>query len=557
MPAFSCQLKSFQSRRESFALLSCLILLVVAAITGCNKYQAPANAPVKPIPQVVIDPSEVVSTIDRLTYGSNQQLIPEVPFRRVGGNRMTGYNWEINSSHAGVDYKNVNDRWLNTQIGLDPSNSHPAGWILASVAQHKSDSADSLVTIPLAGYVAADATGKSVSRGEAAPSKRWVKAQARKPNQQFGSLDLRDKSVFVDEEVAWLVSKLGASNAGGIRYYALDNEPSLWSATHPRLHPKKTTYKELTSRTTAAAEAVLSVDPNAEIVGPSLYGWYGHQVLQDAPDAKTFNKEHGNFSAYYLSQMRKASEQKGKRLLHIFDFHWYPEAEGGGTRIARGEGESQTKPAVVEARLQAPRSLWDPTYVEDSWIASGIGNQPIQLIPRMQKIIDENYPDTRLGILEYNYGAGHHVSGGLATADVLGIFGRYGVAACLWVEQEHNEFEKTAFRLYLNYDGRGASFQKLALNVPVGAPQLESIYAARSEDSKTFTFVVINKQPSSVLSKKIQLKDTQAQGALRAFRFGPGTTKILPVADEQLRPVEGGFEIKCPPHTATMIELKY
>ena len=133
---------------------------------------------------------------------------------------------------------------------------------------------------------------------------------------------------------------------------------------------------------------------------------------------------------------------------------------------------------------------------------------------------------------------------------------RYGVAACLWVEREENEFEKTAFSLYLNYDGQGASFQNQALNIPQETPQVESIYASRSEDSKTITVVLINKQASSALKKKIQLQGVQEKPTLRGFRFGPKITAILAVSEEELRAVEGGFEIECPPHTATMIEIK-
>jgi len=173
----------------------------------------------------------------------------------------------------------------------------------------------------------------------------------------------------------------------------------------------------------------------------------------------------------------------------------------------------------------------------------------------MQKIIEENYPGTRLAFLEYNYGAGHHFSGGLATADVLGIFGRYGVAACYWVMQEEHEFEKSAFELYLNYDGEGASFEKQAIGLAATSPQQESIYAACSEDKKSITVVLINKQADRVLEKQIRLKGVEGTPAVRAFRFGSGHSEIRPVS-EGLDPAEGGFEIKCPPHTATLVELK-
>ena len=41
--------------------------------------------------------------------------------------------------------------------------------------------------------------------------------------------------------------------------------------------------------------------------------------------------------------------------------------------------------------------------------------------------IAAHYPGTKLSISEYNYGAGGDISGGIAQADVLGVFGREGL----------------------------------------------------------------------------------------------------------------------------------
>ncbi|MCJ7701080.1 MAG: hypothetical protein MUO62_05820 [Anaerolineales bacterium] len=70
-------------------------------------------------------------------------------------------------------------------------------------------------------------------------------------------------------------------------------------------------------------------------------------------------------------------------------------------------------------RLRSTRSLWDLDYIDESWI-----NQPVALIPTMKKWIAENYPGTRLGISEWNWGADETMKGALAIADVLGIYGK-------------------------------------------------------------------------------------------------------------------------------------
>ena len=86
-------------------------------------------------------------------------------------------------------------------------------------------------------------------------------------------------------------------------------------------------------------------------------------------------------------------------------------------------------------------------------------------------------------------------------------------------------------------------------------PQRESIYAACSKDKKTVTVVLINKQAGGVLNRQIRVKGIQDVPAIRAFRFGPGYSELRQVS-EDLEPSDGGFDIKCPPHTATIVELK-
>jgi len=113
----------------------------------------------------------------------------------------------------------------------------------------------------------------------------------------------------------------------------------------------------------------------------------------------------------------------------------------------------------VEARLQAPRSLWDETYIETSWITQDSTHGPIHLIPRLQAKIDQHYPGTKMSISEYNYGAGGDISGGLAQADVLGVFGREGLfAATVWLMSASNSFLYAGFAMYRNYDGNSATF---------------------------------------------------------------------------------------------------
>ena len=193
--------------------------------------------------------------------------------------------------------------------------------------------------------------------------------------------------------------------------------------------------------------------PEALVLGPVSCGWEGYLTLQNAPDAAA----DGDFLDWYMDRLRLASVAAGHQLIDVLDLHWYPEATGGRERIT----DTGTSSAVVEARLQAPRSLWDPTYTEATWITQWSTQGPIALLPRLEAKIAAHDPGLMLSLSEYNYGGGQDISGGIAQADVLGILGRYGVyAAALWELSADESFIYGAFAMYRNYDGQGSAFRE-------------------------------------------------------------------------------------------------
>src|ERR1019366_5993457 len=216
--------------------------------------------------------------------------------------------------------------------------------------------------------------------------------------------------------VSWLTK---AADPTATILFQLDNEPDLWSSTHAEVHPVAVTYAELAQRDIEYAKAIKAVVPGAKVVGPVNYGWAGYVNLQSATDSSA----DGDFITWWLGQMKAAETSAGKRVVDDLDLHWYPEATGGGARIT----DDGTGAAEVAAREQAPRSLWDMTYTETSWITQSSTNGPITLIPREMQKIAQTYPGTKLSFSEWNYGGGTDISGAIASADVLGIFGSYGV----------------------------------------------------------------------------------------------------------------------------------
>jgi hypothetical protein len=196
--------------------------------------------------------------------------------------------------------------------------------------------------------------------------------------------------------------------------------------------------------------------------------------------------------------MQQAQRTPGRRLLDVLDVHWYPEARGGNVRVC----EDEARPDVAAARVQSPRSLWDPTYKEASWIANDVLRGPIRLLPRLQEKIDKHYPGTRLAITEYYYGGGADISGAIAEADVLGIFGREGLfAAALWhIGRTDDRFIYAAFAMFRNYDGKGGCFGDTGLAAKTSDVERTSIYASQDKQNRVF-LVAINKSNGPVAAQ--------------------------------------------------------
>src|SRR5262249_26463361 len=130
---------------------------------------------------------------------------------------------------------------------------------------------------------------------------------------------------------------------------------------------------------------------------------------------------------------------------------------------ANGVSLSDDESAATSAlRLRTVKSLYDPTYADESWINT-MGMGPVKLIPRLRAWIDGRFTGAaatarpKIAISEDNWGNDAGPSPALAQAEVLAVFGREGVdLATRWVAPDDGTKLEDAFLLYLNYDGAGA-----------------------------------------------------------------------------------------------------
>lgn len=453
---------------------------------------------------------------------------------REGGNRFTAYNWETNASNAGNDYFFENDDYL--AVSNDP------GWTVRQFLRAVQGArAAALVTVPTLGYVSADKTtemngSRDVGQTPNYLETRFLRSYPSKPGSPpMYPPDLTDRAVYQDGFVAWVEHVKSATTPV---WFSLDNEPDLWSGTHRRIERSKTTYERIISNNIAYARMIKSVAPDSLVFGPVNYGWQGMKSFQDAPDAAG-----RPFVETYLDAVRKASKSAHRRLVDVYDFHWYPEATGGGVRIIYGQ--SPDKPETEAARIQSPRSLWDPTYVEKSWITNSLGGKPIMMLPRMAEKVAKHFPGTKLAITEYEFGGRTKMSGALAQADALGVFGRYGLfAACHWGINHTEKPVDAAFEAFTNFDRRGGRFGDRELAVQGEDPASNSVYAALdSHNRRRMTIVVINKtaEPMQLL---LSPRGFSAR-SVRAFAVVSGSYDDPAAAEARLD--DGRIALTAPP----------
>ncbi len=498
---------------------------------------------------IVVDPTKTIRPISPYVYGVNSQKATGLgtTVRRMGGNRQTAYNWELNASNAGADYRHQSDDWPCTVLGYKKC-GEPGAQFTEFAAENKTLGAETIATVPMLDYVSADKS-LEVHEGDKPPSKRWLKSLPHKPSAFADPPDRADDSVYQDEFVHFLVHKLGKAKDGGIKFYSLDNEPALWPITHPRIHPDKTSYQEVVTRTEALAKQITTLDPSALVLGGVMFGWSEYLSLSDAPDSKEQNAKYDTYVDFFLASMKNLEAKNHRRLMHVFDVHWYPEARG-----AKRITDEDNSPKTIEARVQAPRALWDPTYRERSWIDEKWGKS-IRLVPWLKEKIDKRYPGTKLSMTEYDFGGSDHISGGLAQVDVLGVLGREGVfLANYWGKGAGNgempPYIAAAFKLYRNFDGKGGTFGDTAVTTTADVAKTSVFAASDSKRPNQLFVVVINKDLRAKYSGTVTIRGAAKYTSAQAYSLDKSGPEVRPGQKVELH--DNRLQYALPPLSATL-----
>jgi hypothetical protein len=305
------------------------------------------------------------------------------------------------------------------------------------------------------------------------------------------------------------------------------------------------TADEIVTRNETFAAAVKSAWPDAKVFAP-VVAQDGVLYGGDYSDPKLTST---TFTDYYLGQMAAASASAGHPLLDVYDVHYY------------------TSNGSTSQCVQVPRMFWDPAFrdfsasqtdaIDFGW--SGQNNDfdtklyPRQMIPRLLGKIDQAYSGKgttapALSFSEYNPGCETSIEGGVAEADLLGIFGREGVfAATAWPLKSITSssgaltnYLVAAYDLYRNYDGAGGVVGDTSVRATTSSDHDSSVYAfSHSTDPGRVDVVAINKT-SSALPVTIRIAAAPALTKVGAYTLQGAKAGVAAAASAPAVSCSGG-----------------
>lgn len=488
-------------------------------------------------------PTEEQGMIDPHIYGmsfADREIAAELdlPINRWGGNAKTRYNWKESVSNRASDWYFLNAP-EGASKGVDVNNLPDTATFNHFIQQNLETGTDTVLTASLIGWTPSGRNsncGFSVSKygpQDSVESYHPDCGNGIRNGTLLKGTSPEDTSIPIDETYTqeWLEYISQRYGDQAVEFMALDNEPMLWNHTHRDVHPEGVSYDEIRDLALQYAPAIKQSNPNIQVLGPVVWGWTAyHYSAKDAEggDAWWLNPSdrnaHGGqpFLEWYLDEMATYESETGLRPIDYLDIHFYPQQQN--VKLS-----NDVSLATQRLRLRSTRSLWDPTYVDESWI-----NESVELIPRMKRMIANHYPGTKLAITEYEWGAPKHINGALAQADVLGIFGREGTdMAMYWANARPAYPVAYAFRIYRNYDGRGSKFGDQGIRATSSDQEKVSIYAATRNDG-ILTIVIVNKSLEDI---EINLAVPTVVGTAKVYQYSEQELNQIVRLDD--RPLNG------------------
>lgn len=521
-----------------FISIALLGTLLVFAQNPATSVSVDAKANLRPI-----NPN-----IYGIAYGDAHDMQAlNASLNRWGGNSTTRYNWQLDAHSAASDW------YFETYSDGAGTPSGSADQYVAT-SRSANNGGQPMFTIPMIDYLANLGTNRSTlagfsvkKYGAQTATDQWnpdagngISAATGKNITGNSPQDtgVPNSTAIQQSWVQHFVSTFGPSTStGGVKYYILDNEPSLWHSTHRDVHPNPATYQEMYNKIVAYATAIRAADPNAKIVGFEEWSWWAMYFsgFDQANGASAANSDYNthNHTYYYpwlLQQLYAYKQQTGTQLIDVLTVHCYNAAPGNNDDSLTGQ----------QARNRETRILWDPTFQDPSWYGDiGINGRVLNWIPTLKAMVNQYHPGLQIGCTEYNWGDEPNLNGATTQADVLGIYGREGFdLATRWTVAKNTGTTPTTYfptylasQIYRNYDGNNSTFGDVSVSAATANPDNLSAFASTRSSDGALTVMVINKQQGST-PVNLSLANFATGGTAQAWQINSASqTSIARLAD--------------------------
>lgn len=471
---------------------------------------------------IIVDANSQLTPIFSGIYGvafSSDDSMQVAALNRWGGDATSSYNWKTDVANSGSDWNCANYKGRFTSPTPDSSLTTSSDqFVRYNITKH----ADTLMTIPITGWVSSTATpnpGNPNCAGGTAIATCCATLGTSEEELIDGGSSVLDTS-FMGSWVTHLVSTFGSAANGGVKYYQLDNEPDNWQSLrtdiYGALYPPGTRCQpfyvtnssigtslnqDFISRTMAYAKAVKAADPTSSVLF----------MCMESPDDLVAlpNVECGSPAGPYsidnsltMAILKLAAAEQASshvRVLDCVDMHYpfiYPR---------KGLGDTN--------------SFWDAATKS--------------VVPHVQGWINSTYPGTGICVSEYNVpndgGDGNtpDPTTGAQEADLLGMYGRLGFqVASYFLTLTRGSTHLpiyNAMAMYRNYDGNGGHFG--TFSVGAASPNKGvNVYAAtdsRTNPTKLWVMLV-NVSGTAQSSLSLTFKNFTPSGSALLYRMTGG-----------------------------------
>ena len=201
---------------------------------------------------------------------------------------------------------------------------------------------------------------------------------------------------------------------------------------------------------------------------------------------------------------------------------------------------------------------WDPSF-DTSYYFGG----PMELFPRMQQWINQNYPGTGICVSEYftdsdgTNGSTPGTTSGVIQAETLGLYGKYGLRlAAYWngVTSGGTHLPVwNAFAMFRNYDGNGGHFGGVSIGAVSPIADVSIFGPSDSATAPTRLWVmIINKTSAAQNGVALQIANFAPGAAAHLYQAAGGgaPTKLgdLPVTS-------GGLTVNLPALSTNLLVI--